>query len=181
MTDARTYPVKPGDWVASRHDPSCVARVRDVGFDPVAQEAVVDLVLYARDGRKIGRESPVMGGPRSYEPACSYSNWRRISKPGFPLSLEWVDNGDGTRHAGYASGNTLPDREWRRPQAALPAARPTHMARPNYDPESEAAGRRLAAQELREAARLHGVPSLADKAEELEREADLIAPRSMAP
>lgn len=181
MSDEITFPVKPGDWVASRHDPSKVARVRAVDFDPAEAETIVDLVLYARDGRKVGRESPAFGGPRSYEPACSYSNWRRIAKPEFPLSLRWRNNEDGTRTAGYASGEPLPDREWRKPLQSVPVLPASLAAKPNHDPESEAAGLRLAAQELRDAARKHGVGALAEKADELEREAEALSPRGIAP
>lgn len=175
--DDRVYPVKPGDWVAAKYDSSYVAKVRGVEFDSMAGEMIVDLVIYGRDGRKIGRESPALGGPRTYEPACSYSNWQRIEPPDFPLSLEWIENGDGTMTAGYTPGTPLPDREWRRPRRASPASRSKPATKPNYDPESEAAGRRLAAQELRDVARKHDVPALIDRAAQLEREADAIRPR----
>ncbi|OUM00064.1 hypothetical protein [Variovorax sp. JS1663] len=73
----------PGTWVCDGYR---VAKVRDV-HAPTGHEpgGCYDLVLYARDGDRIGRESPVMGGPRGYEPFCSAENWREIEEPRFPL------------------------------------------------------------------------------------------------
>ncbi len=48
-------------------------------------EGAYDLVIYARDGTRIGRESPAMGGPRGFEPFCSAENWQKIEEPRFPL------------------------------------------------------------------------------------------------
>lgn len=173
----RTLPVKPGDWVARKGDPSRVARVKAVEYDRHANEVIVDLVLYARDGKKTGRESPAMGGPRTYEPSCSYSSWERVEKPEFPLTLKWMPNGDGTSSGGYSGPKTLPDREWVRP-AGLRAPTAAKARTSDFDPETEASARRMAAQELRDVARKHGLAELTERAERLEEEAEAISPRA---
>ncbi|WP_234265660.1 NADAR family protein [Hydrogenophaga sp. NFH-34] len=75
---------KAGDWVC---DGSRIARVKEV-YEPdgISLEGSLDLVLYARDGNRIGRESEALDGPKGYEPMCSATAWRRIEKPAFPLS-----------------------------------------------------------------------------------------------
>jgi hypothetical protein len=73
----------PGTWVC---DGDRIAKVREAHaptkFDPAG---CYDLVLYARDGERIGRETPAMGGPRGYEPFCDAGRWRAIENPRFPL------------------------------------------------------------------------------------------------
>lgn len=44
-----------------------------------------NVVLYAPDGKRLGRVSPPEGGPITFEPACSMEGWRPIKKPDFPL------------------------------------------------------------------------------------------------
>lgn len=68
-----------GDWVV-RTSLDRVAKVKE------AYEDVLDLVFYNRDGSRLGRESPPMGGPRSFEPACSVELWVPINEPTFPLN-----------------------------------------------------------------------------------------------
>ena len=46
-------------------------------------EWLLDIVLYAHDGTRIGRESPACGGPKGFEPACAASRWEPIDKPDF--------------------------------------------------------------------------------------------------
>ncbi len=104
-----TYPVKPGDWVANPAGE--IARVKDIGFDG---SYVVDLYLYDRDGTKLGRTSPAMGGPRTFEPCCDYSWWHRIEEPVFPLSIGRVER-DGKVLIDWVMPSALPNREWRRP------------------------------------------------------------------
>lgn len=159
---SEVYPVKPGDWVAYRGNDRRFGRVKDVMID--RDETVIHVVLYQHTGEKIGRESPIEGGPRSFEPCCSYTSWYRIDKPDFPVTLKWIDNGDGTRTARYYSGPQLPDRKWVRP-----VRRQSGMA--NLDLKSEIAALLRAAQELRDAARRLKVPELVDRAIILEREA----------
>ena len=76
-------PFQEGHWVAEppEFDRPKLAKVRSVYFDSIAKEWVADLVLYAADGRRIGRESPAMGGPRDFEPAEPPPGWRLIKKP----------------------------------------------------------------------------------------------------
>jgi hypothetical protein len=103
MTDP-PLPFKPGDWVSD-----CMgqpAKVRAVYRD--RGEVLLDLVLYDMKGGKVGRESPACGGPRTFEPACAADGWQRIAQPTFPISLKWVDDGDGKRTARYVAGTPLP-------------------------------------------------------------------------
>lgn len=106
VTNAKPHPFKPGDWAMDALNPSRVAQVKAVDWHQ--DEALVDLVLYSKNGDKVGRESPACGGPRSFEPSCPATDWVRIRKPDFPLELKWLDNGDGTRSAGYEEGAKLP-------------------------------------------------------------------------
>lgn len=169
-------PVKPGDWVGSKTDPSCTAKVRDVYR--MGGEVLVDLVLYSRAGDKVGRESPAMGGPRNYEPACPWKDWQRIEEPDFPLTLEWLSNGEGGRTAGFGAQKVLPERNWTKPEGQKASVRLAARIS-DYDPKSEAAARRLAAQELRDMGRKHGLDALRGRAEELETEAESISPRGL--
>ncbi len=75
---------QPGDWVV-RRDWNQLAKVKD--FNPATGnwEATLDLVFYARDGERLGRVSPAMGGPRGFEPCCGASEWALIKAPAFPL------------------------------------------------------------------------------------------------
>jgi hypothetical protein len=78
--------LREGDWVATRVGPEQfssqiqIAKVKDVYRDPVEPRGdcwLLDLVFYGRDGAKLGRVSPAMGGPRGFEPACTASKcWR---------------------------------------------------------------------------------------------------------
>jgi hypothetical protein len=168
-----TLPVKPGDWVQDRNDASVVAKVKKAYFG--SEGVLVDLQMFSRDGEKLKRASPAMGGPTAYEPACPYSSWQRISAPEFPFRLMWVDDGDGVRTASYQScASVLPDREWTEPQSD---PKPRAVKVGNYDPDLEANSRRMTAQELRAMARSTGVAELLKRAEELEKEADAIKPR----
>lgn len=109
-----THPsLRKGDWVASRVDPGQfsshiqLAKVKDVYRDPVDPlkgRWLMDLVFYARDGAKLGRVSPAMGGPRGFEPACTASLWAKIAEPDFEVLtkrqygsiydlLTWLDEG----------------------------------------------------------------------------------------
>lgn len=101
-------PFKPGDWTAD--DSARVAYVRSVYEDRGA--ILFDLVMYDRDGKKVGRVSPSMGGPRTFEPACSIQGWRRIAKPAFPLTMVWQSNGKGKQTPVWQTGKTLPPADW---------------------------------------------------------------------
>lgn len=172
-----TFPVKPGDWVVSRYQDDKVATVRSVYR--LVGETLVDLVIYDRDGRALGRVSPAMGGPRKFEPACDYKDWQRTGEPKFPIGLVWVTGEDGRRTARYSTkAEVLPDREWSLPQRRRRAP-PLAPGRLNMDPEIEASKLRFAAQELRDAARQHKIPQLLERAEAMEEEAEQLAPRQL--
>lgn len=162
-----TLPVKPGDWVASHNNAGYVAKVKNVVR--YKDEVLVDLILFSRTGERIGRESPAMGGPRTYEPSCDYANWHRISKPEFPITLKWIPTEDGRVTGAYHHGaQQLPDRAWVRP---MPRAAGGIAKTSNFNPEMEAAALRRAAQEMRDAARNPSGPSLTERAANLEQQA----------
>lgn len=75
-----THRILPGQWVVRRSF-NQVGKVADVYGDGT----LIDVVLYAHDGSRIGRESPPCGGPRGFEPACPAENWIAIKKPDFPI------------------------------------------------------------------------------------------------
>ncbi len=107
-----SYPFKPGDWVVNSAER--VARVNKV-WD-MDDEVFLDLVMYNQEGDKMGRESPVCGGPRGYEPACPADDWERIEKPEFPITPKWVDNGKGGSQLRLHAGKRLPPLEWSPPK-----------------------------------------------------------------
>lgn len=173
--DAEVFPVKPGDWVAHRTNFRRFGIVKDVLID--RGEMLIHVVLYDENGTKIGRESPLCGGPRTFEPCCPYESWHRIDRPDFPVTLRWVDIGDGTRQARYYSGPALLDRKWIRPTPKLKVV----PAAPNLNLGLEVAALLRAAQELRSAAKLSMPESkmvaiyrnfLIERAETLEKEAE---------
>lgn len=156
-----SFPVKPGDWVADTSER--VAKVKDVWRDQ--GNILVNLILFNNDGIKTGRESPILDGPRTFEPACPYADWHRIPKPSFPITLQWVPNGTGKLIAKHYAGDPLPNREWTPPKRKV---KPSYR---NFDPDIESKARLIAAQEMRDMARQLGVPALIDRAVALENEA----------
>jgi hypothetical protein len=74
--------MKKGDWIYD----GCggIGKAKSDPYE-VLGRTLVDVTIYALDGRRIGRESPAMGGPRHFEPACGVEGWTVIAKPGFPL------------------------------------------------------------------------------------------------
>jgi len=70
--------MKKGDWVVSSSE---IGRVRKVWPD-----GTIDVVIYNRAGQILGRTSPAMGGPATFEPCCNPSNWKPIEPPRFPLT-----------------------------------------------------------------------------------------------
>jgi hypothetical protein len=183
-------PVKSGDWVVSVHDPSRVAKVR--AAYSFGGEILVDLYIYDRDGNRLGRTSPSMGGPRKFEPACTYKGaWRRISEPEFPIRVESVPDPDRPgwfRLIPYVKAERLEDRRLHeqkpyRPKLPSPSKLPS---RSNEDDEVVASRLRYAAQELRDSVKNAGLEgqaaqSLLKRAQELEEEAEKFAPRIAAP
>lgn len=79
-------PFDPKHWVVERdvQHPQ-VGRVRDVYWDSICREWVMDVVLYSADGDRLGRTSPRRGGPSGFEPAVPCAFWQRVERPQFPL------------------------------------------------------------------------------------------------
>lgn len=179
-------PLKEGCWVMCGEGTSVtVARVKDCYRD--GGKVFADLSIYANDGTRLGRTSPAMGGPKSFEPACNMDGWVRIERPAFPLEMEWapVPGDPNRRSPSYAASiKVLPFGEFVRPiQKRRPAPRPLSLTpKSDYNPALEASAKRMAAQEMRDLAR--NSPGAADalraRAQVLEDEADRIAPRSLA-
>jgi hypothetical protein len=71
--------MKDGQWIANSYR---IGKIKEMYSDGVT----ADIYLYDRNGNKIGRESPAMGGPTKFEPACDLSQWKAIKTPVFPLS-----------------------------------------------------------------------------------------------
>ena len=177
--EALPLPLANGCWVMTGEGTGVrVARVK--ACYRVGGRTVVDLTFYANDGNRTGRESPAMGGPRHFEPACSLDGWVRIEKPSFPLSMSWITDESGRQTPGFTGVKVIPFGEFASgaPRTRRAPARPTPR-KSDYDPRHEASWRRMAAQELRDLAR--SLPSSAaemrDRAAKLEAEADLIMPR----
>src|SRR5688500_13558015 len=107
------FPFRPRDWAAMGER---VAQVKAVYEDPgAAGKVLLDLVIFSSSGERVGRESPAMGGPRTWEPACAAEGWERIAEPDFPLSLKWVEDGAGRQVAQYWTGERLPPANWKKP------------------------------------------------------------------
>jgi len=125
MDDTLPYPFKPGDWVAGIGDHRRLARVRDVSRDENGA-VLLDLWLYDPGGTRIGRESPALGGPRTFEPCCDAAGWERIARPDFPVAVRWVEDEGGRRVARHHVGPALPPANWSRPAPrSAPAAQPS--------------------------------------------------------
>jgi len=100
-------PFKPRDWVQNSADQLAqVLRVYEDGSD-----ILLDLVRYAPNGTKLGRVSPAMGGPRTFEPACTAAGWQRIKAPQFPMKLTRGEKGI-VRYW----GEPLPPADWTPPK-----------------------------------------------------------------
>lgn len=143
-------PCRNGDWVQNKFNHR-IAKVRAVYRDSLDGAVLVDLWLYDKDGDRIGRTSPAMGGPRSYEPACDYSSWERIKKPSFPLRMRLQESGTFS----YAMP-TLPDGEF------LPRSKKTaavHLLKDasQNDSASVSLAHAIAADELAETIRIKGL------------------------
>lgn len=124
--DTAPYPFKPGDWVAGKGDHSRIAKVKDVSRD-LDGEVLLDLWIYRSDGTRIGRLSPALSGPKTFEPGCDAVAWERISKPTFPIKIRWIDTA-GRRVARHDAGPALVPANWTRP---TPRSRAT--AQPSDD------------------------------------------------
>ncbi len=74
--------MKKGDWIFDGQEQ--FGKAKSTPYE-VFGCMLVDVVLYGRDGTRIGRISPAEGGPTDFEPACDASWWTVIEKPQFPL------------------------------------------------------------------------------------------------
>jgi len=84
-------PIHVGDWVMERGSTRpTFGRVKRVEVD------WLNIAVYSWSGALLGRVSPPMGGPTTYEPACSRSHYVRVHPPEFPLrkdfsGVHWED------------------------------------------------------------------------------------------
>jgi hypothetical protein len=97
--DEPVLPIVQGDWVYRPGGAFEVARVRQAYWD--GGKVYADLVPYSLDGESIGRQSPIEGGPKAFEPFCLITDngWIRIERPRFPLRPAVIGRsiGDGRR------------------------------------------------------------------------------------
>lgn len=117
--EATPFPFKPNDWAVDSGER--IAKVLRV--HRFEDEMLFDLCIYARNGNRVGRESPICGGPRTYEPMCSMEGWQRIAEPDWPVSIQ--NRPDGTM--GYWAGTRLPPANYvprKRPRKVAPVAKP---------------------------------------------------------
>jgi hypothetical protein len=183
MSTDTIYPLTRGDYIIRKYD-NRLARVRSIWWDDYEKEFCMNLSIVSAEGADMGRVSPACGGPTTFEPAITFrpDEYERIDIPSFPISvaLKWVDGGDGKLVArDVASVKVLPFRKHKRRAKVRPKPSPAPI-KGNFDPELEAASRRMAAQSLRDIAR-SSTPDNAEKlraqAKVLEAEADSFAPR----
>lgn len=98
-------PFKPGDWVVDSSER--VALVKSVYRD--GSEVFFDLYIYSDNGERLGRTSPVLGGPRAYEPYCSTAHWSRLEgQPDWPIRVKSIPTGDGRVTLARWAGNRNP-------------------------------------------------------------------------
>lgn len=171
-------PVAAGDWVASLDGTSFqIGKVRQ--SYRAGGQILIDLVVYDTEGNRVGRVSPAMGGPRTFEPAITYSGgFRRIEPPSFPIRRtmrnEPTDDPAWSRivYDHHASVVGKPER------TVVPKRRRPGNGggrrRTDFDPELERAALRRAAQELRDLARSQpeAAAALKTRAGALEAEAE---------
>lgn len=181
-------PIVQGDWVAriehTRY--AAIGRVKQSYWDREPGGPVcMDVVLYDTGGVVIGRTSPAMGGPKTFEPAVEFGEWwQRIEKPNFPLISKLVGIPSKENPGKVTLVETLYHATGLKPKAArtkqrkqsrdFPRAKAIVIKSTN-GAEVEAAALRRSAQELRDAAKglSDGViaSSLIDRARTLEAEA----------
>jgi len=77
------HDIRQGSWVA---------RFDNANYPPIGKvkrmyqfgdEGLLDVVMFDSYGQRLGRVSPAMGGPTSFEPACPAELWEPIEKPAF--------------------------------------------------------------------------------------------------
>jgi hypothetical protein len=172
------YPAKPGDWVAPKWGLTHVGKIKSIYLDPALKSApdaesafLIDLVLYAFNGDRIGRKSAACGGPKHFEPACAWNDYRRINPPKFPLELHWIEKRSGQKVAEYNLGPHLEDRAWA-PPAKRNAVAPRSVSPLGNQINIEIAGLRMAAEIIRDTMRAINIPeavaSLSSRLQEIE-------------
>jgi len=72
--------VKKGDWLFDGCE--LIGKARS----DVYMGNAIDVTIFNTEGERVGRVSPPMGGPCSFEPACTASDWTVIEEPEFPLT-----------------------------------------------------------------------------------------------
>lgn len=180
-------PYSKGDWLETLDDVSLrVAMVRKCYWYRNHEGELAlygDLWMYDFEGTRIGRVSPVQGGPRSYEPFCELSGYRRIKEPQFPIELCQVPTGELTYTFAYRTRAKLLGPRKPRKRVKLHPARAVVTVKESdngFDPQAEARALRIAAENLRDMARNMSAevkPELIERAKKLEAEADnLVAP-----
>lgn len=99
MSDPTTV-FRVDSWVACNDpDQPRIAKVQDCYT--ISGELLLDLVMYRRDGTRIGRVSPHCGGPRNFEPACPAAAWGPIDEPDWEyLAVPRYNWGDRVRRLG---------------------------------------------------------------------------------
>ncbi len=77
-----------GDWVGDYTDDisPIFGKVKDLMEEPDGW--FINLIVYAPHGERIGRRSPVCGGPASFEPFVPADRFKRIEKPVFPIRVD---------------------------------------------------------------------------------------------
>lgn len=195
MTTDPILPVVQGDWVASLPNRTFqVGRVRGAHYDK--GEVFIDLILFDASGVQVGRVSPHMGGPKSFEPWVQYTgNFRRIAKPDFPLTRKSYSiptkkkkNGNVMHrvHFDYDLSVIIKPERTKTVKRGQPRwmtrIAPTSLpkSRMNINMDGEISALRRAAQELRDmakkiAASEVGRRTMLDRATELEKEAAALA------
>ena len=191
-------PVVQGDWVAEKRDGLGAVRVGRIRQAYVSGgEVYMDLVLYAMDGMKIGRDSPHMGGPKTFEPFIPFDEerWVRIAAPQFPIVARQVRRPSATQPGWYTIDHTYgpiegqsggykprPNRTEVKKQSSDRAraekVRVVVVDKPSNGLDLEIAGLRRAAQEMRDTARVlegDARSAVIARAETLEREAEGLA------
>jgi hypothetical protein len=184
--DELSVPYRKGDWLETSGDQTLrIVQVRKAYWyrDSSGKIGLYgDLWIYDYSGDKLGRVSPSMGGPTSFEPYCDLSDYQRIAEPRFPIELCQVPTSETTYTLAYKSNaKVLGFRPVRKKVKVVAKAAVAPAKNDNlFDPETEARALRLAAENLRDVARTMDVGSratLIERAIALESQAErLLSP-----
>ncbi|TLX16408.1 hypothetical protein [Rhizobium sp. MHM7A] len=174
-------PYSKGDWLETTGESQLqIARVREAYWYRNSDGEVKlygDLWLYNYNGDRIGRESPALGGPQTYEPFCDLSSYQRIEEPEFPIGLHAYDTGETSYTFRYQTkAKVLGPRKPRKKAKPVKAVAKVVVVESNngFDPQAEARALKIAAENLRDTARTLPAEARAlviEKAEGLERQA----------